>query len=99
MPPADDRSLWRRVGAAGWLTERALRSADGDVMLETLAHRSSLGGALERLRGRSVLIATRDQLPAALALIELDGVARRLVLATPDLPAEHLAFAPRSRRW
>ena len=70
MPPADDRSLWRRVGAAGWLTERALRSADGDVMLETLAHRSSLGGALERLRGRSVLIATRDQLPAALALIE-----------------------------
>src|SRR5438552_9936766 len=92
MPPADDRSLWRRVGAAGWLTERALRSADGDVMLETLAHRSSLGGALERLRGRSVLIATRDQLPAALALIELDGVARRLVLATPDLSAEHLAY-------
>jgi len=37
-----------------------------------------------------VLVATRDQLTAALALIELDGVARRMVLCTPDLQREHL---------
>jgi acyl-coenzyme A synthetase/AMP-(fatty) acid ligase len=37
-----------------------------------------------------VLIATRDQFAAALALIELDGVAGRLVVCTPDLPSEHL---------
>jgi acyl-coenzyme A synthetase/AMP-(fatty) acid ligase len=38
-----------------------------------------------------VLIATRDQLPTALALIELDGVARRMILCTPDLTPEQLA--------
>jgi acyl-coenzyme A synthetase/AMP-(fatty) acid ligase len=38
-----------------------------------------------------VLIATREQLPTALALIELDGVVRRMVLCTPDLTPEQLA--------
>jgi acyl-coenzyme A synthetase/AMP-(fatty) acid ligase len=38
-----------------------------------------------------VLIATREQLPTALALIELDGLAKRMVLCTPDLTAEQLA--------
>src|SRR5262249_6373271 len=32
-----------------------------------------------------------EQLTAALALIELDGVARRIVICPPDLPAEYLA--------
>jgi acyl-coenzyme A synthetase/AMP-(fatty) acid ligase len=36
------------------------------------------------------VLLTRDQLTAALALIELDGVARRMVLCTPDLAREHL---------
>jgi len=51
---------------------------------------SALGGRLDELRGRSVLLTMKDQLPAALALIELDGVARRVVLCPPDLPPEHL---------
>src|SRR5262249_26079804 len=42
------------------------------------------------LAGRSVLLATSDQLTTALALIELDGLARRLVLCPPDLPREQL---------
>jgi acyl-coenzyme A synthetase/AMP-(fatty) acid ligase len=42
------------------------------------------------LARRSVLISTRDQFAAALALIELDGIARRLIICTPDLPSEHL---------
>ncbi len=41
------------------------------------------------MRGRTVLVATHDQLSAALALIELDGVAQRLVLCPPDLASEH----------
>ena len=32
----------------------------------------------------------KDQLAAALAMIELDGVARRIVLCPPDLPPQHL---------
>ena len=62
------------------------------VALEELRGGSIFGAALESLRGRSVLLATREQLPTALALIELDGVARRNgALCTPDLTAEQLA--------
>src|SRR5260221_149179 len=49
-----------------------------------------LVGRLPELRDRSVLIATGDQLTTALALIELDGVARRLILCPPDVAPEHL---------
>jgi len=55
-----------------------------------LHDRTSLGGKLSELRGLSVMIATVRQLPTVLALVELDGVARRVVLCTPDLSAEHI---------
>ena len=92
MPPRDGRSLWDAVRAAGALAERALWGAEASVRLGELVGGSSLGGRLEELRGRSVLVATRDQLTAALALIELDGVARRLVLCPPDLPRKVVPF-------
>jgi acyl-coenzyme A synthetase/AMP-(fatty) acid ligase len=75
----------------GSVTESAFHSRDQSVALAELADGSMLGSALETLRGRSVLIATRDQLATALALIELDGVARRMVLCTPDLNSEQFA--------
>ena len=50
-----------------------------------------LGDHLEALHGRVAMIATRDQLQTALALVELDGIARRIVLCTPDLDAGQLA--------
>src|SRR3989449_1417350 len=92
MPPRDGRSVWGAVRAAGALAERALWGAEASVRLGELVGGSSLGGRLEELRGRSVLVATRDQLTAALALIELDGVARRLVLCPPDLPRKVAPF-------
>ena len=67
----------------------SFHSAGTVTRLAELADRSILGGQLEALRGRTVLIATKDQLTAALALIELDGVARRIVLSPPDLAAAH----------
>ena len=70
---------------------RFLHAAAGSVDLTDLRTGTSLGGRLDELRGRSVLLATRDQLPAALALLELDGVARRIVLCPPDLAPAHLA--------
>jgi len=85
-------SLWHVMGAAGHLAERELRGVGGRAALADLAGSTSLGGRLEELRGRAVLLAVRDQLTAALALIELDGVASRLVVCPPDLPAEHLPF-------
>lgn len=92
MPFAEPRSLWSTLREDPSLDARALWAADGGVALGDLRAATSLGGALSGLRGRSVLLATRDQLTAALALIELDGVARRLVLCPPDVPVEHVPF-------
>jgi acyl-coenzyme A synthetase/AMP-(fatty) acid ligase len=92
MPPPELISLWGSSSGAGRLSDRALLGAEASVSLGDLVDGSGLGGRLEELRDRSVLVATRDQLTAALALIELDGVASRLVLCPPDLPAEHVPY-------
>ena len=70
---------------------RFFRGATGRVFLADFATGTSFGGRLAELAGRSVLLAPLDQLAAALALIELDGVARRIVLCPPDVPAAHLS--------
>ncbi len=59
-------------------------------MLDDVARGTSLGGAT--LAEASVLVATSRQISTVLALVELDGVARRIVLCPPDLAAEHLPF-------
>jgi acyl-coenzyme A synthetase/AMP-(fatty) acid ligase len=92
MPQHDRAALWHAALAAGNLSSRILSSADATVTLADLARGSILGGRGGELRGRSVLIATTDQLTAALALLELDGIARRLILYPPDLSAEHVPF-------
>jgi len=92
MQQRDRKSLWEVVSSAGNLSKRFLWGADASVNLGDLVRGSSLCGRAEELRGRSVLIKTKDQLAAGLALIELDGVARRLVLYPSDLPSEHLHF-------
>jgi acyl-CoA synthetase (AMP-forming)/AMP-acid ligase II len=71
------------------LSDRHLWAAGASVALAALARGTSLGGALRALRGRCVLVAMEHQLATALALIELDGVAGRLVLCPPGLSAEH----------
>ena len=60
------------------------------VRVADLARGTSLGGRLAELAGRSVLIATSSQLTSALALIELDGVARRITILPPDVDRAHL---------
>jgi acyl-coenzyme A synthetase/AMP-(fatty) acid ligase len=58
--------------------------------LSDLLSKTSLQGVNGQLCGRSILLATHDQLTAALAMIELDGVADRLILWPPGISAEHL---------
>jgi acyl-CoA synthetase (AMP-forming)/AMP-acid ligase II len=74
----------------------ALIGPTRSVPLASLARTSCLAGRLEALRGRSVVVAIRDQLTAAIALLELDGIARRMVLCTPDLSSAHLPHVVRS---
>ena len=78
------------LGNASDCLGRFLWGANASVALSDLLRGTSLGGRLRELAGRSVLLATQDHLTAALALIELDGIARRLVVCPPDLSSEHL---------
>jgi acyl-CoA synthetase (AMP-forming)/AMP-acid ligase II len=83
--------LWDSIAPSGAPISGEFHGRGASVALAELAAGSTFGTALESLRGRSVLIAAHEQLAAALALIELDGVARRMVLCTPDLTPEQLA--------
>ncbi len=86
----DRASLWSAASAAGNLSARFLSGADTTITLGDLERGSILHGSGEKLCGRSVLVATKDPLAAALALLELDGIAQRLILYPPDLPVEYL---------
>src|SRR5277367_2143864 len=88
--PGDPNSLWGAVASAGQLARRSIRGSMSSIGLSDLAHGSSLAGRLHELRDRSILVATTDQLTTALALIELDGLARRVVLYPGDMPPAHI---------
>ena len=92
-------SLWGALTAAGRLPRGSIRGLVSRVGLSDLARHSSLASLaspasprdrLEELRDRSILIATKGQLQTALALIELDGLARRVVLYPGDMPRAHI---------
>src|SRR6516162_2212346 len=72
-----------------------LIGADHRVALRKLLQGSAIASGVENLRGHSVLIASADPFLVALALIELDGLARRVTLYPPDLALEHLPYVMR----
>jgi acyl-coenzyme A synthetase/AMP-(fatty) acid ligase len=73
------------------LKGRTLSDARQLVSLAEFAAQTCLAGRLGELRGRSVLLAVADQLVSGLAIMELDGVARRMLLCPPDLATGHLS--------
>jgi len=90
MPRAEHPSLWNLIEKAGLNPEFSLSDTDGMVALGALSGASALGISLAEAAGRSVIIYTDRQLPAALAAIELDGIARRIVFCPPDLALSQL---------
>lgn len=92
MPRNERETLWRALRDAKSEVERRLWGARASIRLADLVGGTSLGAPLEGLRRRSILLLTEDPLAGAAALVELDGVARRLILCPPDLAAEHLPF-------
>jgi acyl-coenzyme A synthetase/AMP-(fatty) acid ligase len=89
---ASPTSLRSALCDAGDLSGRFVLDADARVELSDLVQGSALYSRGEELRDRSVLLTTKDQFTTASALIELDGVARRIVLCPPDLPLEHFPY-------
>ncbi|MBV9828676.1 MAG: long-chain fatty acid--CoA ligase [Alphaproteobacteria bacterium] len=92
--PQNEPSLWEAISGDGdssrELAQRWLDDTVGHVALDALASGSSLTRPRRDLIGKSVLIATTDQLRAAMALIELDGIARRMLLYPLGVPPEYL---------
>jgi len=72
------------------LTGRTISDARHCLSLTDILSQSCLGGRGPDLSGRSVLLAVSGQLLSALAMIEIDGVARRMLLCPPDLNPAHL---------
>jgi acyl-coenzyme A synthetase/AMP-(fatty) acid ligase len=87
MAHAEAQSLRQRLGEVA--SERYLWERDAGVPLDDVARGTSLGGRLSELTGRCVLVAAGSQLTTALALLELDGVARRIVVLPPDAEPSH----------
>jgi acyl-coenzyme A synthetase/AMP-(fatty) acid ligase len=72
------------------LKGRTISDARRVVSLTTILEQTCQVGRFGQLAGRSVLLAVADQLISALAMIEIDGVARRMLLCPPDLDADHI---------
>ena len=79
-------SLIAQVGGE----DRWLWDGVREVILTSAISETRLGGRRDELAGKSVLIRTTDQLSTALLLIELDGVAGRLIIAPPDFDEAQL---------
>ncbi len=89
---AGRRSLWDLTCAAGGGAERFIADATLHLPLASFAENASGIGLSAELRNQSVLVSSHEQMTASLALLALDGVARRIVLCPPDLKPEHLSY-------
>ena len=87
----DDRALRQWLHEAPNLNQSFLVARDLRVPLADVRNGSVLGSRRSDFANRSVLVKIRDQLPTALALVDLDGLARRIVIAPPDLKTSDTA--------
>jgi non-ribosomal peptide synthetase component F len=72
------------------LKGRTLSDARHAASLTELSDQTCLKGRLAELSGRSVLLAVSSQFLASLAMLEIDGIARRMLLCPPDLNTDNL---------
>ena len=88
MSPPDIIALRQYLGREP--RNRTISDARHVVSLTDMIRHSCLTDRSCELSGRSVLLATSGQLLSALAMIEIDGVARRMLLCPPDLEWDRL---------
>ena len=79
--------LIARAGAGA----REITTRDHRLALADFAQNSPFGGDRDRFAGRSVVLYVRDMAKAAAALIDLDGLARRILLCPPGWEADKIA--------
>ena len=91
-PQSNYVSLFTELSRLSDLSHHFVFAGDETVSWSQLLSGSVLDSRGDELQGRSVLIATKSQLTALWALMELDGLASRIVLYPPDMPLEHLSY-------
>ena len=79
------------LAAAGPRPGAVLDAPGRRVPLTALLAETLLGDTRPSLAGRSVLLVVGDQLAAARAMADLDGLVARMMVAAPDLRADHYA--------
>src|ERR1700722_3663336 len=89
MSPRETISLRDYLGPH--LAGRTISDGREIASLTGILGRTCLGGRFSELCGRSVLLAATDQLISGMAMIEIDGVARRLLLAPHNLDTGHVS--------
>src|SRR5579875_3220822 len=90
MPLPEQRSFRDLTVAAGAAPARFAADVTRRVGFAELVAGGTLEPPLERFRGQSVLIWCERQLAAARILLEIDGIAARLVLCPSDFSPAHL---------
>src|ERR1700690_1998699 len=88
MSPSEVFALRDYLGPE--LKGRTLSDARQIVSLTDILDKTCLIGRPRQLSRRSVLLAVADQWISALAMIEIDGVAQRMLLCPLDLNTDHL---------
>jgi len=92
MPRNSSPSLSSSIVASGTLKSHVVWGAESSATWEDLAAGKVFHYKACEFRGRSVVLATIDPFAAIAAMIQLDGIARRIVLCPPDLLLEHIVF-------
>ena len=90
MRQPESRSLWDLTAGAGLAPERFVADAGGRANLADLESGNTLAVPAQDFRGKSVLISSHRQLAFVLVLLQLEGIAARIVLCPPDLAPAHL---------
>jgi acyl-coenzyme A synthetase/AMP-(fatty) acid ligase len=96
MPKNNSTSLRSSIIAAGNLSTHTLVGLDAKASWGDLVYGSIFEDCSLDFRGKCVLVATLDQFRAAAALVELDGVARRVILFPPDVSRDHLPYVAKT---
>lgn len=87
MSPRETVALRDYLGAGP--SDRTLSDAAQSIAITDLTHGTALSGRLLELAGRSVLLSMATQLITGAAMIEVDGIARQMLLCPPDLDIKH----------
>ncbi len=83
--------LRERLRQAGGLDGLTIADREASVALASTVAGFRDSALAERFHGRSVLVATGGQRAAALAMLAIDGIARRMVLVPPGMTSEQTA--------